>query len=351
MAKKKKTLPKNFKELVEAKDIEALKAVFADCEPNATNGYDRHTALHFYDIPAEFVRWLAGQGADLNARDRYDRTPLDRYATVGSDIAAVLLELGADPKAKDKYGNTPLHAAAGFHRTKSTRALVSRGADVGAENDSGRTPLAHALARCQNADIANMAEVADILLAAGAKVTPGMAGDVGRIGKDFEFFRADFDKGFLAGTCEGLARLYALFGVAPAPRRLTHDGVSPIVVPGGPWRERHDALWQSLVPGKGAAKTVQGEAIRASGRLAHEILDTGGANWDADFRRMLSALVGFFKTGEPLPAAELSEASRIEGDLAGGGGGEGPGRLMELAVRWVGLNPASIPLGKPKYKR
>ena len=40
MAKKKKTLPANFYELLEAKDLEALKAVFNECELNA---YDRRS--------------------------------------------------------------------------------------------------------------------------------------------------------------------------------------------------------------------------------------------------------------------------------------------------------------------
>ena len=40
MAKKKKTLPANFYELIEAKDLDALKAVFNECELNA---YDRRS--------------------------------------------------------------------------------------------------------------------------------------------------------------------------------------------------------------------------------------------------------------------------------------------------------------------
>ena len=52
MAKKKKTLPANFKELLEAKDLDALKAVFNECELNAYDRYSFKTpALSFYKIP------------------------------------------------------------------------------------------------------------------------------------------------------------------------------------------------------------------------------------------------------------------------------------------------------------
>jgi hypothetical protein len=270
MAKKKKSLPKNFEELLQAKDMAALKAVFETCELDATNGYDKHAALHFYDVPAELVRWLAEQGADLNARERYGRAPLDRHATVGSDKVELLLELGADAQAKDAYGNTPLHTAAGFHKASSVRSLIASGADVQAENDGGLTPLAYALIRCQNADIAGMAPIAETLLEAGAKITPDMAEAVERIGKGFEFHRAGFNKDYLAETEAGLAKLYELFHVAPAAKRQMHDGASPISVPDGAWPKQHDALWQLLVPGSGSVGTAQGEVIRVSGRLAHE---------------------------------------------------------------------------------
>ena len=52
MAKKKKTLPKDFTELLAANDLNTLKAALSQCEPNA---YDRYAfnkpALSFYDIP------------------------------------------------------------------------------------------------------------------------------------------------------------------------------------------------------------------------------------------------------------------------------------------------------------
>jgi hypothetical protein len=159
------------------------------------------------------------------------------------------------------------------------------------------------------------------------------------------------NKDYLAETDAGLARLYELFHVAPAAKHQMHDGASPISVPDGAWHEQHDALWQVLVPGSGSAGTVQGEVICVSGRLAHEIMDNGGANWDRDFRKMLSALIEYFKSGNPLTAGELSEAAGIAERLKGGDGGDELERLMELAVHWVKANPNPIPMGEPAYSR
>jgi len=43
------------------------------------------------------------------------------------------------------------------------------------------------------------------------------------------------------------------------------------------------ALWQTLVPDSGQAPTVQGELIRAVGRLRDEAERNGNANWDEGY--------------------------------------------------------------------
>jgi hypothetical protein len=352
MAKKKKTLPKNYKELIEAKDLPALKAIFDTSEINAyNNGVDKKTVLHTFGVPGELVRWLAEQGADINAREHYGCTPLLEQASIGSDSVGVLLELGADIQATDNDENTPLHIAARFHHPDTVQTLVAHGADIHAENDMGHTPLQEPLSACRNGNITQAAAIASILLTAGAAVTPKTLEAIERIGKEFEFHRADFNKDDLAETDAGLARLYTLFGVAPAAKRLEHDGISPITVPDGKWPEQHNALWQLLVPGSGKAQTLQGEAIRISGRLAREIMDNGGANWDADFRKMLAALVNTLGAGVALAPDELEEAAKIAKLLHDGNGDNEPERLMELSVRWVQVNPTPIPLATPDYKR
>ncbi len=111
----------------------------------------------------------------------------------------------------------------------------------------------------------------------------------------------------------------------------------------------HEALWQLLVPSKGAAATAQGEAIRISGRLANEWMGNGGINWDADFKKMAKALVELLGSGSPLPEADLAEAQAIVADISERE--DDVQRLSQLAVTWVGQNSAPIKQGKPAYKR
>ena len=348
--KKKKTLPKNFEELIKTGDINALKAVFEESELNARGGYNKETALHFYNIPDEMARWLVEQGADINARNSYGRTPL--YFQIANETVKLLLELGADIDAPDNSGCTPLHNAAGFFRVDNVRLLIERGANVHAQDNSGQTPLSYALMRCRNTDIACAAEVARLLFEAGAKTTPDMAKSIERIGKEFEFHREGFHPESVAEIEAGLSKLYSIFSVDAVAKRRVHDGVSAITVAAKTWREQHNELWEYLVPSEGAAQTVQGEVIRITGRISDELHRNGGANWDADYRKMLDALLAHFGRGNPLPQNELDEAAalaeiiRPEGD-----GDDEPDRLCELAVKWVLANQAPVALSAPGYKR
>lgn len=350
--RKRKTLPKDFAELLDSAPLERLQAVFDACEIEATGGYGKLTALGFDNCPAELARWLVAQGADIDRPDTYGRTPLHQRAALGRDGIDMLLDLGASIEARDDEERTPLHAAAEGQRTETTRALIERGADVHALDDDDQTPLALALATTRNADIERTAVVAELLLAAGARVDDAMRDEVRRIGKEFEFHRANFNAEDLPATDAGLATLHRLFGVTPPGPRRVHDGVAPIEVAATRWPEQHEELWQLLVPSQGAARTVQGEAIRITGRVSNELLGNGGANWDAGYRAMLDALLMHLAAGVALPAAELGEAKALAAALRSGEGeDEGVHRLAELAVRWVLANPAPIPLAPPAYRR
>ncbi len=50
--------------------------------------------------------------------------------------------------------------------------------------------------------------------------------------------------------------------------RIIHDGISPIAVTETEWSKQHQELWDFLVPASGCAKTLQGEVIRITGRVA-----------------------------------------------------------------------------------
>ena len=353
MAKKKKTtLPSDFEELVKTKDITALKAVFADREWDARGGYSKGSALSIRQVPDELVRWLVEQGADINAPDNYKRTPLHAQASTWSGNVALLLDLGADIHALDYQNETPLHAAAGSYRTESVRELIARGATINVENNRGNTPLAKGLINCRNIDIVPMTEIAQMLLDAGAPITAENRESVRLIGKNFEFARDKFNKDSVGETSEALQRLYRLFAVEPVAKRVMHDGVSPIRVTATTWGKQHQELWEQLVPAQGHAATVQGEVIRISGRISHEVLDNGGGNWDAQFRKMLDALIGHISSGIALAPALLDEATALAHRLRSKGSDyEAPARLTELSVLWVLANPQPQPLAKPDYMR
>ncbi|MBB4825923.1 hypothetical protein HNO89_003159 [Sporosarcina luteola] len=297
------------------------------------------------------VRWLVERGADINARDRYGRTPLHQHARSWCGHTELLLDLGVDIEAVDYQNETPLFSAAASFKPNAVRTLVARDANVRAQNMKKQTPLEKALSMCQNMDIVNMSEVAYILLAAGLTVTQDMKDSIMRIGTDFEFHREGFNKEYLSQTDDALDRLYELFDVPPVGKRKIHDGFSQIVVSTTGWQVQHHELWSLLIPSQGHASTVQGEVIRITGKVAYEIIDNGGSNWDKQYRKMLSSLNQYFCLGTPLPPVALQEAVSLTKVLHNGNGRDEPARLCELAVYWVLSNPNPITLEQPDYKR
>ena len=349
MAKKKKTLPANFYELIEAKDLDALKAVFNECELNA---YDRRSfnkpALSFYDVPLELMNWLIAQGADINVKDEYDRTPLHYHAQVNDvERVTLLLEKGADIEAIAEYDETPLHAAGYFPEV--TALLIAKGANVKAKDDMKHNPMEAMLYSVQSIDVSKAAKTAELYLKAGLKPTKFAKEQITRIGEDFEFHRNNFNPEYLEETDAGLQQLYKLFGVPPVPRRIQHDGKSPIVLTGNTWEARYEQAWILLVPSNGSATTVQGEVVRIAGRVNDELLRNAMGNWDKEYRKMLTAISGYLQQGNPLSESELAEVADIQKHILEDDGA-GTQRLCELATAWVVQNPQPIALGKVNYK-
>lgn len=372
MAKaKKKLLPQDFKTLLAAGDLEALKAVFDTCDVDARGGPSKQTALAFSECPDALTRWLVENGADLEAGDTYGETPLQARAGHWQGHIEVLLELGANIHSGENLRGTPLHQAAEIGNVRTARLLLDHGARVDALNSHGQTPLLFALQRCNNARIKGVAAMAELLLGAaegqpgkpktlterlfgrrqktGTQVTSEMKAFVQRIGTDFEFHRANFNPDTVDETSAELDKLYALFDVPPVPRRAMHDGKSPIVAKAARWQDRHQELWELLVPSSGAASTVQGEVIRIAGRICGELERNGGANWDAAYKAMADAFLAHVSSGSPLPAPTLSEAQELVAEVKKQKGDTA--RLGELAVEWVALNPKPVPLKTPAYSR
>ena len=354
MAKKRVTLPKEFKDLMDEGNIEALKAVYDRCELTAHDGrFSLCTPLHMGGVPDELVIWLVEQGLDINIPDYYGATPLYRQAILGRDTVKLLCELGADIEKPNTYGDTPLHMAAEFFHPRTVKFLIDKGANVNAKNDMGRTPLASVLMVCRGIYIAQTAEIASMLLDAGAKKTSKMKERVEQIGKDFEFHRESIHPDYIEGADKGLAKLYELFDVKPVAKRITHDGVSPILVKEGSWEEQYEELWSFLIPSSGAAKTVQGEVIRIPGRVRDELDRNGGVNWDRNYRKMLLAIPHYLSLGTTLSDTDLEEAKQLISQIYGKDFNDAPrlDRLCQLAIAWIKQNPEPLPLEEPSYKR
>lgn len=92
--RKRKTLPKDFDQLLEHAPFAELVAVFDVCELEATGGYSKSTALGFYNCPDDLARWLVEQGADVDARDQYQRTALHHRSSRWKGGVDLLLDLG-----------------------------------------------------------------------------------------------------------------------------------------------------------------------------------------------------------------------------------------------------------------
>lgn len=345
MARKKKTLPKNFEELITENNIEKLKKVFDTCELDARGGYGKATALSYFNVPDELIRWLVENGANLEDTDTYERTALHRHAMARSGNIDVFLELGANVNSIDKYGDTPLHFAAGSSfNVSSVKKLLEYGADSKFLNGSKQTPLEKALGSANNSDIKHLAQISEILLQKDKIVTEKMKSQITRIGENFEFHRTNFNKDYLQETDDALNNLYEIYEVPPVKKRIMHDGISPIVVNGATWQKQFELLWELLIPSSGSAETVQGEVVRISGKIRDEIYRNGGGNWNTYFKKMLDTFLIHLQSGNTLSNEEIEKATLLVRAIKKSGDAE-TGELnflCELAVKWVILNPAPV---------
>ncbi len=345
---KKKTLPKNFEEMLREGDLDKLKAVFDACDVNARGGVWKHTALAFSDCPDELARWLVERGIDLGATDSRGNTALHLRAGHYQKDIKTLLELGADVHDARASCGTPLHSAADACSVHNVRLLIEYGAQVNARNGDRLTPLDYALMRARHTPLPRLAALCELMVAAGAQPSAVTKEHIESIGQNFEFHRAGFETETVHEWSAALDRLYSLFDVAPVARRLLHDGNSPIVPRASTWQEQHEELWQLLVPSQGSAATVQGELVRISGRICDELARNAGGNWDADYQKMTEAYLLLVAKGNALSTPELAEAAGI---VAEGRHTNRYDRMAELAVEWVRKNPTPMQLGVPAYQR
>ena len=344
---KRKTLPKNFDELLETSTIEELISVLEKCNIDAYGGYSKKTALAFDKCPHELAKWLIENGSDINATDTYGKTPLHiRSSRIFGNITS-LLELGADINLSDgKIGNA-LHTAAFSHNIENCKILLDAGTPVDAISESGLTALELSLSMCNNIDILKMVEISYILLSAGAKKTSKMQASVKKIGKTFEFHREGFNKETVEQYSQALKELYQLFEVTPVQKRILHDGKSAITLKTKTWKKQHQELWGLLVPSSGPSETIQGEVIRISGKIADEIGRNGGGNWSSNHNKMNKAYLEYVSTGKSLSTPDLEELKLLIKDMKQFN--DDADIMCELAVKWVLNNPDPQKLGTVNY--
>ena len=173
MATKRKRLPKEIKQLLEAGDIEELKKQLALCEPNAINGKYGSNIFSLTPLPRELAVWAQQQGADVNFKDYYEKTPIFLQVSAWNGDAQLLIDLGADVHVAQYDGTTPLHLAALYGRTEAVKALLAAGAEVDARtagHAGSLTPLEMTI-RQQRLPLLPLYQVCVLLLDAGAEMT------------------------------------------------------------------------------------------------------------------------------------------------------------------------------------
>jgi len=102
----------------------------------------------------------------VNIKDETENTPLHHAAIIGSvDIIELLLSKGADINAQNTQLNTPLHEALQNQQENTSILLIEKGADLAQTNIHDQTPLHRAASL-------NLKSVGKILVSRGAVIDP-----------------------------------------------------------------------------------------------------------------------------------------------------------------------------------
>jgi len=114
------------------------------------------------------------------------------------------------------------------------------------------------------------------------------------------------------------------------------------------WRSEFQRLWKELVPATGQATTVQGEVIRAVGRLSDEAYRNGNYNFDKGHRLQCKYLRENLEDPAVFSEAEIQEIDQwidrvLDAKHPDLSGSSSPYyRLAEKAVAWCKAKPDLI---------
>ncbi len=251
------------------------------------------------------ARWMNDTELKKMTKTLHDAAQVNDVERVTELIAA-----GADVNAPGSQGFTPLHFAAQEPAVDAARLLLDAGATVDARDIHGNTPLFVAVYNS-----AGRGELIQLLREHGAD-------------PDVENNHAQ--------TPRGLAGLIGNYDV----KQFFGD-----------WTMRHAAeahvLWQTLVPPRGQAATVQGELIRAIEKLRDEAQRNGNVNWDEGH-----VILAEYVRDTLLPSGLFDEPAteEIERDVARVLDADHPetsdnpfDRLTDRVVEWVRAHPDPVP--------
>jgi len=116
-----------------------------------------------------------------------------------------------------------------------------------------------------------------------------------------------------------------------------------------PWQSEFKRLWGELVPPFGQAKTVQGELIRAIGKLSEEAYRNGNVNFDQDHGILCQFLRDNLKDPSVFSAEEIEKIDhwidRILDSKRPDNNGPGTcfSHLAEQVVRWCEAKKKLVP--------
>ena len=115
------------------------------------------------------------------------------------------------------------------------------------------------------------------------------------------------------------------------------------------WRSEFQRLWKELVPATGQATTVQGELIRAIGRLSDEAYRNGNYNFDKGHRIQCKYLRKNLEDPSVFSEGEIQEIDQwidlvLDAKHPDLSGSSSPYyRLAEKVVAWCKAKPDLIP--------
>jgi hypothetical protein len=114
------------------------------------------------------------------------------------------------------------------------------------------------------------------------------------------------------------------------------------------WRSEFKRLWKKLVPPQGQSSTVQGELIRAVGRLSDEAFRNGNRNFSRNHQILCRYVRTTLKDPEVFNAEEMREIDRCVTRILRSKTPDISGpttsfhRMAELAIRWCAAHPEPI---------